>query len=122
MTGLAFDALFSFSTVPLRLAGQAGVVAILFSLLYLLFVLVSLALHKPVVPGWTSIIFVLIFLGGVQLASIGLLGEYVARIFEEAKRRPLYLLKQQPAPEILETKPRPRDDETAGRIKDLPRL
>jgi len=74
-----------------------GLAAISFSLLYLVYILFCFLFDRPLlVQGWTSIIFVVAFLGGVQLAFIGVLGEYTGRIFEEVKRRPLYLLKQRP--------------------------
>jgi glycosyltransferase involved in cell wall biosynthesis len=98
MVKLALNATLSFSSRPVRLAEQFGFLMILLSVLYLLYILYSLFTHKHLVPGWTSIIFLVTFLGGVQLTFIGLLGEYIARIFEEVKGRPLYLLKQKPPP------------------------
>jgi dolichol-phosphate mannosyltransferase len=97
MWGLALNAIFSFSTTPIRLAAHLGLLAIGLSLLYLAYIVFSLLAGKPLVAGWTSIIFVVAFLGGVQLAFIGVLGEYIGRIFEEVKRRPLYVLKQAPS-------------------------
>jgi polyisoprenyl-phosphate glycosyltransferase len=76
-----------------------GLLTILVSFAYLIYILVNLVLHRDLVPGWTSIIFVTLFLGGVQLTVVGILGEYVARIFEEVKRRPRYLFKLEPPPE-----------------------
>lgn len=97
MLTLALDAVFSFSVVPIRLAAHLGLAAISLSLLYLLYILACFLFDRPLlVQGWTSIIFVVAFLGGVQLAFIGVLGEYIGRIFEEVKRRPLYILKQHP--------------------------
>jgi len=99
MAHLALNATFSFSSMPIRLATQVGVVTVLLSLIYLAYILVCFFLNRDLVPGWASIIFLTTFLGGVQLAFAGILGEYVARIFEEVKRRPLYMLKQKPPPE-----------------------
>lgn len=96
MLMLAINAVLSFSSTPVRLAVRVGCLTILMSLLYLLYIVICLITNKELVPGWTSIIFLTTFLGGVQLAFIGLLGEYVARIFDEVKRRPLYVLKQKP--------------------------
>jgi len=97
MLGLALNAVFSFSVAPIRLAAHLGLGAILLSLLYLVYILFCFLFDRPLlVQGWTSIIFVVAFLGGVQLAFIGVLGEYTGRIFEEVKGRPLYLLKQAP--------------------------
>jgi glycosyltransferase involved in cell wall biosynthesis len=96
MLKLAFNATFSFSVVPIRLAAQLGIFTVVLSLLYLVFILACYVLGWSLAPGWASIIFVVTFLGGVQLAFVGILGEYIARIFEEVKHRPLYLLKQKP--------------------------
>ncbi len=97
MLGLALNAVFSFSATPIRLAAHLGLGAISLSLLYLVYILGCFVFDRPLlVPGWTSIVFVVAFLGGVQLAFIGVLGEYTGRIFEEVKCRPLYLLKQAP--------------------------
>ena len=96
MLVLAFDAAFSFSVTPIRLATRLGLVTVLLSLCYLAYILFRLFLLHDLVPGWASVIFVMVFLGGVQLVFTGLIGEYVGRVFEEAKGRPLYLLKHRP--------------------------
>jgi dolichol-phosphate mannosyltransferase len=93
MLALALDAIFSFSIKPIRWATHLGLGAVGLSLVYLAYILYCLLRGVQLVAGWTSIIFVVTFLGGVQLAFIGVLGEYIGRIFEEVKRRPLYLLK-----------------------------
>ena len=91
---LAFDAITSFSASPLRWIAVLGVGICLVAALWVLYVLVQ-ALVNPgsMQKGWASTIAVMVFLGGVQLVSIGLLGQYVSRIFEEGKRRPLYLVR-----------------------------
>ena len=89
---LAFDGIVSFSTVPLKLALVAGgLVSTAGFVLILYFVYLRLA-HRFDLPGWTSLIVVVLFLGGIQLITIGIVGEYVARIYEEVKSRPLYLV------------------------------
>jgi dolichol-phosphate mannosyltransferase len=66
-------------------------------MLYFAYILYTLFAHpEQVVQGWTSLIIVVLILSGVQIIFIGLIGEYVARIFEEAKGRPLYFFKQRP--------------------------
>jgi polyisoprenyl-phosphate glycosyltransferase len=91
---LAFDALASFSTAPLRLALTIGFAV---SVLAFLAGMVTVALRVlgvvDTVPGWTSIAVGITFLSGVQLTVLGVMGEYVARIHEEVKRRPLYLVR-----------------------------
>jgi polyisoprenyl-phosphate glycosyltransferase len=105
MIRLASDALFSFSTAPVRLATRMGLAVVACGMLYLAYILYTLLAHPArIVPGWSSLMIVVLILSGVQIIFIGLIGEYVARIFEEAKGRPLYFFKQ-----------RPRDEErTAG--------
>jgi len=97
MISLASDALFSFSTAPVRLATRLGVALVACGLLYLAYVGYAVfAQPQQIVPGWTSLVIVVLILSGVQILLIGLIGEYIARIFEEAKNRPLYFFKQRP--------------------------
>ena len=88
---LAVDAFTSFSIAPLRLASCLGAIVSLLSLLYILVVLVKQAMGMNL-PGYTSLMAAILFLGGVQLIVLGILGEYVGRIYEQGKGRPLYLL------------------------------
>jgi dolichol-phosphate mannosyltransferase len=89
---LAFDGIVSFSTVPLKLALVTGLVVSAGGFLLILF-LVYLRLRLSFdLPGWTSLMVIVLFLGGIQLFTIGIVGEYIARIYEEVKRRPLYLV------------------------------
>jgi glycosyltransferase involved in cell wall biosynthesis len=100
MMRLAADALFSFSTAPVRLATRLGLAVVACGLLYLAYIFYTLLAHPDhIVAGWTSLVIVVLILSGVQIVFIGLIGEYIARIFEEAKRRPLYFFKQRPADE-----------------------
>ncbi len=96
MVALGLDAVFSFSTVPLKLATRIGLGVSAAGIVYLGYILVSFFLLGDLVEGWASILSAVLILGGVQLAFIGLIGEYLARVFEEGKRRPLYLLRQTP--------------------------
>jgi dolichol-phosphate mannosyltransferase len=93
----ALDAVFSFSYKPLRLSLLAGFATAGFAAVYgvVLITLRAMGLGMfglPVVNGYTSTIVSILFLGGVQLVSIGLLGEYIGRIYDEVKRRPLFLI------------------------------
>ncbi len=101
MLRLATDAVFSFSATPLRLATRMGVVIVLLAAAYLLYILFRYFAYRDTVVGWGSLVSVILILGGVQLLFIGLIGEYLARVFEEVKGRPLYLLKQGPAAQNL---------------------
>lgn len=97
MTQLASDALFSFSAEPVRLATRVGLGLVGLGVLYLTYILYTiLAEPGKIVPGWSSLICVVLITSGAQIVFIGLIGEYVSRIFEEAKRRPLYFFKQRP--------------------------
>jgi glycosyltransferase involved in cell wall biosynthesis len=96
MLGLALDALFSFSTAPIKLATRFGVGIVMLGVAYLIYILGRYFFVGDLVPGWGSLICTLMLLGGTQLVFVGLIGEYIARVFEEAKGRPLYVLKQRP--------------------------
>ena len=93
---LAADGVFSFSYAPLRLATVVGIVMSGLSLLYAAKVFIWWAWElDPRTPrGWTTTVIAVLFLGGVQLMTTGVLGEYVGRIHEEVKQRPLYVLKE----------------------------
>jgi polyisoprenyl-phosphate glycosyltransferase len=90
---LAVDGISSFSDRPLRLAGQMGILVTMLSVLGVVWIIVSKLLRpEESIQGWASVMVVLLFLGGVQLLTIGILGEYVGRIFRESKGRPLYIV------------------------------
>lgn len=92
MMNFAIDGIVSFSNAPLRLALALGFAVSVISFLYGI-VAIALKLSGAfTVPGWTSIMFVASFLGGVQLIVLGVVGEYVGRIYVETKRRPLYIV------------------------------
>lgn len=95
----ALDAIFSFSYKPLRLSLILGIMTSAFALFCAVVFLVCRLLNiglfgQDVVPGYTSTIVAILFLGGVQLISVGLLGEYIGRIYDEVKRRPLFFVRQ----------------------------
>ena len=96
MFGLAVDALLSFSASPMRIASRMGAVLAVFGFVYLAYIIERYLFVGDLVPGWGSTVSVLLIVGGMQLVFIGLTGEYLSRIFEETKRRPLYLFKQRP--------------------------
>jgi polyisoprenyl-phosphate glycosyltransferase len=92
MLRLSSNAITSFSALPLRLSTFGGLFAIVVAFLYFLWACYSAFIKKDVVQGWTSIVFLQCFFFGVTLLSIGLMGQYVARIYDESKGRPLYVL------------------------------
>jgi len=91
MFAFAMNGVFSFSVVPLRLISCAGFLSFLFSVALLAHVLYSLMMDKAV-PGWSSTVCAIAFFSGMILISLGVVGEYIARIFIEVKNRPLYLV------------------------------
>lgn len=93
MLKFALDGVTSFSTFPLRLAGWLGYAASGLGFLYLASVFVQKALGHTV-QGWATIMVAVLFLGGVQLICIGIIGEYVGRIFTEIKPRPIYIAEE----------------------------
>ena len=92
MLHFAWDGILSFSDAPARLATTVGFVALGIATLVALQVFVAYFFARQTTPGWTSTFLAIMFLGGVQSLCIGILGEYIARIYREVKRRPLYLV------------------------------
>jgi dolichol-phosphate mannosyltransferase len=90
--GLAFDGIFSFSTLPLRLATLLGLVVSLSAFVLMATILYLRLFTDRAVLGWASLMTSVLFLGGVILVTIGIIGEYTGRIYDEVKRRPLYIV------------------------------
>jgi len=89
---LAFDGIFAFSTAPLRAAAFVGLIAIVLSALFALYAIYErIFLDRPP-QGFTALLVVITFLAGVNLFFLGVIGEYVGRVYEEAKARPLYVV------------------------------
>ncbi|WP_227367884.1 glycosyltransferase family 2 protein [Halomonas sp. M20] len=88
----ALDGLVSFSTWPLRMWSYIGGGIALLSFIYILVIVVKALLFGRDTPGYASVMSAVLFFGGMQLLSVGILGEYVARLFMETKQRPLYLV------------------------------
>lgn len=99
MMRLAIDGITSFSTLPLRLSFTLGLASTAIAALIGLWGLVEKLLYPATTsPGWTSLIVAIVFLGGIQLITIGILGEYIGRIYDEVKQRPLYIEDHSPRP------------------------
>jgi dolichol-phosphate mannosyltransferase len=94
MFKFAFDAIFSFSPLPLRVVLLQGVFVAGFGLLYGLYTVLHWALGGYTVAGWPSLVVLLCVIGGSILIAMGLVGEYISRIYEELKRRPLYIISE----------------------------
>lgn len=93
LLNLAFDGLTSFSVVPLRLASITGVISALTAFLFGLFIIGKKLLFGDPVAGYASLVAIITFIGGIQLLALGIIGEYLGRVFNESKNRPLYIIK-----------------------------
>ncbi len=89
---LAVDGITSYSTMPLQISSVLGLAVSLAAFVYMLYFLVKTLVVGEPVRGFPTLVIVILFLGGVQLISLGIIGEYVGQIFREAKRRPVYLI------------------------------
>lgn len=89
---LAFDGLVSYSFAPLRLVSNLGMLVSLSALLYMVYLLAARLFGDMTIQGWTSTVVIVLFLGGIQLLSLGIIGEYIGRIFDEVKQRPQYVI------------------------------
>ncbi len=91
---LGIDGITSFSSFPLRLVTNLGLLVSLSGFLYGAIIIILGLFFGRVVPGWTTLMAAVIFLGGIQLIMVGVVGEYIGRIYVEVQRRPLYLIKE----------------------------
>lgn len=91
---LAIDGITSFTTAPLRISTYAGIGISFLTFIYLVFLIIRTIFFGADLAGYPSMMAVILFLGGVQLLSLGIIGEYVGRIFNETKQRPLYLIEE----------------------------
>jgi glycosyltransferase involved in cell wall biosynthesis len=94
LTELAITGITSFSNVPLRVWGFIGFIISFISLVYAVYIVTVTLLYGADLPGYPTIVVAIMFFGGIQLLSIGILGEYIARIFTEIKQRPHYIIEQ----------------------------
>ncbi|WP_349606601.1 glycosyltransferase family 2 protein [Cupriavidus sp. DF5525] len=90
----AIEGITSFSTAPLRVTTYVGLVISLAAFAFALYIILRTLIHGVDWPGYSSLIVVILFMGGVQLISIGLVGEYVGRIYMESKQRPIYIVRR----------------------------
>ena len=90
----AIDGIIAFSTLPLRLSIATGFVTAIISIIYLIVVILQKLIQGIDVPGYATIIVLILFLGGMQLFCLGILGEYLAKVYVQSKNRPIYILKE----------------------------
>jgi len=107
----ALDGLFAFSTIPLRVWSYVGAALALVAMFYMLFIVLRVLAYGIDTPGYASLLSVVLFLGGVQLVTLGILGEYLGRLFLEVKNRPVYVVEGEYSGSI----PAPEDREGDGR-------
>jgi polyisoprenyl-phosphate glycosyltransferase len=91
---MALNAILSFSILPLRIASVLGLATLALGLFYAGYILFAKIHGWPLERGWTALIMTVLVLGGVQLLCLGIIAEYIGRIFEEVKRRPLYVVRE----------------------------
>ena len=118
MVRFALDAIVGFSALPLQIATLIGFAVSLLGFAYLIYVF-AIAIAGTTVPGWTSVIVVALLLGGVQLICIGMIGQYVGRMYEESKGRPLFVIaedtrQEREAPAAASSKDPVRTEAGAG--------
>ena len=94
MVGFATDGILSFSIKPLRIATIVGFISSIIALTGTFYAFIMRFIGDPI-EGWTLMFIAIMFLGGVQLISLGIIGEYIGRIYGESKRRPLYIMQQE---------------------------
>jgi len=94
LTNFAIDGITSFTTAPLRISSVFGILVSLAAFIYILYLVIRTIFFGTDLAGYPSMMAVILFLGGIQLLSLGVIGEYIGRIFNETKNRPLYLIEE----------------------------
>ena len=94
LVSLAFDGIFSFTTLPLRIWTYLGLCISLSAFIYAMFIISRTVVLGVDMPGYASLMTAVLFMGGVQLISLGVIGEYISRIYRETKQRPLFIIRE----------------------------
>ncbi len=94
LIGLAIEGITSYTTSPLKIATVMGLIVSLCAFIYMIYIFIKALFIGDPVAGYPTIMVVMLFLGGVQLLSLGIIGEYVGRIFNETKNRPAYFIRE----------------------------
>lgn len=90
----AFEGIISFTTAPLKLATFCGICASVLSVIYMIVVIIQRLVYSVSIPGYATIVVLILFLGGMQLFCMGVMGEYLARLFVQSKNRPICVIKE----------------------------
>lgn len=119
MIGFALDGIVSFSAIPLKVVTSVGLAFSALSLLGIIYAIAQRLLTSNWVPGWTLIFIAVLLIGGLQFIFLGVMGEYIGRIYSEAKDRPLFLVMEElgfeaEAPVVVEVRKRPRPQPVAS--------
>lgn len=91
---LAMDGIITFSSMPLRIAVWIGTFSAILGFLYLVYVVILALFYQETPSGWASLVVLFLFIGGIQLLILGIIGEYIGRIFEEVKDRPIFVVSE----------------------------
>jgi hypothetical protein len=94
---LAIEGVTSYTTLPLRISTLLGILCSFFAFVYMIYILTNTVLYGDPVAGYPTLMVVILFLGGAQLLSLGIIGEYLGRVFHESKHRPVYLVSEHDA-------------------------
>ena len=90
---LAIDGITSFTNAPLRISTIVGFIVSMFAFLYMIYVFFKALIYGDPVQGYPTLVILILFLGGIQLLSLGIIGEYIGRIYNETKNRPDYIVR-----------------------------
>lgn len=104
LLNLAIEGITSFTIAPLRASAFVGCILAFIALLYMLFIVLRTLICGEDVPGYPSLVSIILFIGGIQLFFLGIIGEYLGRVFNESKFRPLYLVKDYNGQTVMDQK------------------
>lgn len=104
LLNLAIEGITSFTIAPLRVSAFVGCILAFIAILYMLFIVLRTLICGEDVPGYPSLVSIILFIGGIQLFFLGIIGEYLGRVFNESKFRPLYLVKDYNGQTIMDQK------------------
>jgi glycosyltransferase involved in cell wall biosynthesis len=109
LVDLAIEGITSFTTAPLRWSAFFGIIISAFAFAFMIWIIIKTLLFGEPVAGYPSLMTVILFLGGIQLLSLGIIGEYLGRIFNESKHRPLYFVDEYNEEKELNQKPKDQE-------------